>query len=96
MGAAQIAVNVSTIGRSQPATEREARPLRTLSPDDQRVAWQVVTETAPEGKITAGHVQSVVNALKDIQETRLFNPDTKQEPEKQYAETGAKQRRGGR
>ncbi|MFA5377850.1 MAG: hypothetical protein WC455_19020 [Dehalococcoidia bacterium] len=76
MGAAQIAVNVSTIGRSQPATEREARPLRTLSPDDQRVAWQVVTETAPDGKITAGHVQAVVNALKDIQETGTIDPES--------------------
>lgn len=43
-----------------PATESQARPLTTLEPEVQREVWQRAVETAPNGKVTAAHVQNVV------------------------------------
>lgn len=37
------------------------RPLTRLDPVDQPVIWQRAVETAPNGKVTAAHVQSVVD-----------------------------------
>lgn len=47
-----------------PATESQARPLTQLPPEAQPVVWQRVVETAPEGKVTAAHVQAAVNDFK--------------------------------
>jgi hypothetical protein len=43
-----------------PANEAQARPLTKLSAPLQKVAWQKAVETAPEGKVTAAHVNKVV------------------------------------
>jgi hypothetical protein len=82
IGAAQVAGNLESVTTGNgPASERQTRPLTSLEPDDQRLAWQLATETAPQdsngnGKITANHVQTVVNALKEIRETGLYDPET--------------------
>ena len=47
-----------------PTSERQARPLTTLPPADQPIAWQRAVETAPNGRVTAGHVTSVVREMK--------------------------------
>jgi hypothetical protein len=57
---------LSTNGRQIPANERQARPLTELEPEAQRLAWEVVIETAPQGKVTAAHVKSVVTVLKEV------------------------------
>jgi len=67
MEAAQVAHNVNHGSMNQgspPASERHVRPLVKLEPDEQRTAWQRVIETAPNGKVTAAHVQQVVDELK--------------------------------
>jgi len=48
-----------------PSTERQARPLTRLKddPEKQREAWAKAVETAPEGKVTAAHVQKVVRGF---------------------------------
>ncbi len=46
-----------------PANEAQVRPLTRLEPDAQLQAWQMVVETAPDGKITARHVAGVVANL---------------------------------
>ena len=61
--AATVAVNLSTIVDKLPATESQARPLTGLPVDLQREAWQRAVDTAPNGKITAAHVASVVDSL---------------------------------
>lgn len=61
--AAQVAVNLLPIGNILPATESQARPLSPLAPDMQREAWQRAVDTAPNGKITAAHVQNVVDEM---------------------------------
>lgn len=51
-------------GFKLPANERQARPLTSLEPEQQREAWQRAVDTAPNGKITAAHVESVVEQFK--------------------------------
>lgn len=43
--------------------EKHLRPLAALEPDAQRVAWQQAVETAPNGKVTAAHVEMVVKEM---------------------------------
>lgn len=47
-----------------PTTESQARPLSKLEPAEQRDAWKKAVETAPEGKVTAKHVEKVVAEMK--------------------------------
>ncbi len=42
-----------------PQTESVARPLTRLEPEEQPIVWQRAVDSAPNGKITAAHVQSV-------------------------------------
>lgn len=67
IGAAQVVENVNNGSQMQlPTNERQARPLVALEPDEQRIVWRVVTETAPDNKVTATHVKSVVNVFKEV------------------------------
>lgn len=61
MAAAATWKQLEPIGSILPATESQARPLTQLPPDVQPIIWQRAVETAPNGKITAAHVQSVVD-----------------------------------
>lgn len=63
--AARTIGNLGTIVPTLPATESQARPLTSLPPEVQAEAWQRAVETAPDGKITAAHVQSVVDDYKE-------------------------------
>lgn len=67
MEAANVAQNVnrgSLNPGSVPTSERHVRPLVKLEPEDQRIAWERALESAPNGKVTAAHVQRVVDQLK--------------------------------
>lgn len=61
-----------------PQTESQARPLTQLPPDIQPIIWQRAVETAPNGKITAAHVQSVVD---DYRTPPAPEDDGDEEPE---------------
>lgn len=52
----QLSTNVDIL----PANEAQARPLTRLLPEQQAPAWQRAVETAPNGKVTAAHVQRIV------------------------------------
>lgn len=60
--AAQVAGNLTTTVVT-PVCESQARPLVALEPEQQREAWGRAVETAPNGKVTADHVKSVVNEM---------------------------------
>ena len=62
IGSAQVYENLSPIGDIQPINEAQARPLAKLeTPELQQEAWDMVVETAaPDGKVTAKLVKSVV------------------------------------
>jgi hypothetical protein len=63
--AAVVVGHLSPIGDTLPANEAQARPLTSLPPSQQSEAWQRAVETAPEGKVTAAHVQAVVDEIVD-------------------------------
>jgi len=63
MDAAQSVENVSNWTQTLPATESQARPLTKLEPDLQPVAWQRAVETAPNGKVTAAHVEATAKTF---------------------------------
>jgi hypothetical protein len=50
-----------------PANEAQARPLAKLGIDMQRQAWRRAVETAPQGRITARHVETVVREIQSAQ-----------------------------
>ena len=56
---AQVAANLTPIGVI-PNNECQVRPLASLSPDQQREAWTRAIETAPNGKVSGVHVQTIV------------------------------------
>lgn len=67
ISAAEVVQNVRHGGHFEggsekflPLNERQVRPLAKLNPDQQISVWQAVVESAPQGKITANHVNSVV------------------------------------
>ena len=61
--AAQVERNISPIGEIGIFLESHARPLTSLEPEQQREAWALAVETAPEGKVTGAHVQKIVDEL---------------------------------
>lgn len=66
LDAAKVVGNLSAIADIPlPVAEAHARPLTQLEPKQQLEAWQTAVETAPDGKITAAHVQAVVDSVKD-------------------------------
>lgn len=52
-----VVSNLTPIGVI-PQTESQARPLASLTPDQQREVWQTAVNTAPNGKVTAAHVEA--------------------------------------
>lgn len=66
--AATTVTILSTIVDKIPTTESQARPLTKLEPEIQPIVWQRAVETAPDGKVTAAHVQSVVDEYKHPKE----------------------------
>ncbi len=57
-------LKTGTIVPVLPATESQARPLTQLKPERQREAWQEAVATAPGGKVTAAHVEKVVDSYR--------------------------------
>lgn len=61
MAASVVHRNLLPVGNILPETERQTRPLAALKdPEQQREAWREAVETAPDGKVTALHVERVV------------------------------------
>lgn len=61
--AASVQENLSPIGDKLPISESQARPLTRLEPNQQAQAWQKAIKKAPDGKVTARHVQEAVNEM---------------------------------
>lgn len=64
---AKVTRNLSAIAEKcpLPANEAQARPISKLTPQLQCTVWPIVVETAPNGHITANHVQRVVDRYLD-------------------------------
>lgn len=64
IAASEIVENIKSVTIvTLPATESQARPLARLTPEEQPVVWQRAVETAPNGRITAAHVERVAAEL---------------------------------
>lgn len=57
IGAATVYYSIQNSGMPVPERETHVRPLTSLEPEAQREVWQRAVETAPNGKITAAHVE---------------------------------------
>lgn len=55
---------VLNVAPGQQIGEKHLRPLASLPTESQRHVWESVIASAPNGKVTANHVQSVVDAYK--------------------------------
>lgn len=70
--AAEVRKNLSTtVDIPLPTSERQARPLTKLDPVDQPIAWQRAVETAPNGKVTAAHVEATAKTFLPTNATPL-------------------------
>lgn len=73
-----IATNIEPTG-SKIVSESHLRPLKNLRPDEQREVYQRAVETAPNGMVSAAHVEKVVKAYKQeiepIEPEEPFLPD---------------------
>jgi hypothetical protein len=83
MAASEVVGNLTTENRTivhvLPQTESQARPLAKLEPEQQREVWVEVIESAPNGNVTAAHVQTVVNQYRDEVKPKLavhYSSDT--------------------
>ena len=62
--AVEVTKNLLPMGNIFPVNERQLRPLAQLPAEQQAAAWQQAVDTAPEGKITAAHIEKVVEEFK--------------------------------
>lgn len=61
--AAQIERDISPIGETMEISESQLRPLAAVYPENRAGVWQQAIDTAPNGKMTAAHVEKVVNGF---------------------------------
>jgi hypothetical protein len=76
--AANETEKVLTPGSVGEIPEKHLRPLTTLEPAEQRAVWQEVQATAPEGKVTATHVETIA---RQHQTDERMEPSTPPAPE---------------
>lgn len=74
MEAASVVVNVQNFSQVVPSNDAQARPLARLQPTEQIAAWREAVETAPNGKVTAAHVERVVQEFR--QPPPVLAPDS--------------------
>jgi len=81
--AAQVEKAICPIGQNSIGAIKEShlRPLTSLPPAEQREVYQRAVETAPEGKVTAKHIEETIKEVK-----KSKGPE-KQEGECRYTET---------
>ncbi len=62
--AVEINEDLRPMGLELPINERQARPLSRVEPEIRAELWQTALDTAPNGKVTAAHVEQVVEEYK--------------------------------
>ena len=69
--AAQTERAISPIGEKQ-IPESHLRPLTHLEPSEQKEVWDKAVKTAPEGKVTAKHVEEVERVKLRQRKKRIY------------------------
>jgi len=68
LSAAKVERNISTIvEKSESIPESHLRPLTKLPPEEQREVFQEAVETAPNGKVTAKHIEKTIQEYKQTE-----------------------------
>lgn len=97
IGAAEVVSNVNHGLQAAPASERVTRPLAKLPAETQREVWKEAVETAPEGKVTAKHVESVCRSKEQFSdEANARGKEAEEDSEKLWALKSAWRRCGKR
>jgi hypothetical protein len=70
--------NVSEISHTSTPIryESHAAALSVLEPAEQRIVYQFMEETAPNGKVTESHVKSMVNVIVEAHKTGAIDSGT--------------------
>jgi hypothetical protein len=84
--AASVYENVNHGSQILPANERQARPLTALTPSEQQKVWQEAVSSAPNGKVTATHINQVVKAYQKQNEKQKSKPQRSKKTIKQRIE----------
>ncbi len=86
MESATVMETLSPVGDILPSSERQSRALAKVEPEKQVEVWQKAVETAPNGKVTANHVEKVVKEFttetKEVKTERQIEKTTKPKDEK--------------
>ncbi len=73
LAAAKAEKNICTmVQNSEPIPERVLRPLTSIPPEEQREIYQEAQETAPDGKVTAKHIEEIIKQ-KEVHRPKLAN-----------------------
>ena len=74
--AAGVADSLSTVVDTAGLNERQTRVLAPLTPEDRRAVYSFVKGTAPDGRVTAAHLQSVVEVVHGVMDTGAIDDGT--------------------
>ena len=75
INAAGVLENLAPIGVTD-LRESHARALASLPPDEQRLIAQFLRSTAPDGRITAAHVKSLVTVVQEVMRAGAIDDGT--------------------
>ncbi len=73
--AAAVAKDLVPMG-TKDLTERQARELAPLTPEDRRAVYGLAKATAPDGKVTTGHLKSLAEVVGDVMRTGAIDDGT--------------------
>jgi hypothetical protein len=66
ISSAKVIEQLTPVGVTLPTSEYQCRPLAKLPPEKRLDTWREILETAPEGNVTATHVQAKVDAVVEV------------------------------
>ena len=73
--AADVAKDLVPMG-TKDLTERQARELAPLTPEDRRAVYGLAKATAPDGKVTVGHLKSLAEVVGNVMRTGAIDDAT--------------------
>jgi hypothetical protein len=72
ISAAEVVRDVGSVTIVTLSHESQARPLAAVPPSERAEVWQEAVDTAPNGKVTAAHVQQVVDRRRELEPIRVM------------------------
>lgn len=87
IAASEVVQDLGTTVPTLPTNEAQARPLACLPSETRREVWQEAVDTAPNGKLTAAHVERTVNRY--ASDTRPITADAATSAAKDNCQTPA-------